>query len=203
MSDITISQLVPEGGWNRLDRPRIRPLTSSELGGARKVLIRIMVFVGGAKCVNLYRTLFKNFSIYFSFARLNVKLMPNGSLPRTLTELVILRVAWLTKSHYEWGQHVDIGLRAGLTKNQIAGVTLGTEYDGWTQIEELALQAVDDLHHSNIISTTTWNSLKLHLDEKKLIELLMLVGSYNALAGVLNSAGVELETKLVNFLTCS
>ena len=49
-------------------------------------------------------------------------LLFSSTLPPRLRELAILRVAHRTDSEYEWGQHVKIGLREGLTEDEIAGV---------------------------------------------------------------------------------
>src|SRR5690349_1777447 len=38
--------------------------------------------------------------------------------PRDL-ELVILRTAWLCRSDYAWGEHVNFGKKAGLTSEEI------------------------------------------------------------------------------------
>src|SRR3546814_18316140 len=56
------------------------------------------------------------------------------------------------------------------------------------------LQAVDDLHQQRMMSDVTWRRLCEHFDERRLIEISMLIGHYEMLAGVLNSSGLPLET---------
>ena len=48
------------------------------------------------------------------------------------TEIAILRGAWAYRSHYEWGQHVDICLRARLIKEEIRRIPEGAEAKGWS-----------------------------------------------------------------------
>lgn len=43
------------------------------------------------------------------------------------------------------------------------------------------------------ISDATWQELSKHYDEKRLIEIVVLIGHYEMLAGFLNSTGVALE----------
>ena len=59
------------------------------------------------------------------FLKFNVHLLFHSTLPPRLRELAILRVAHRTDSAYEWMQHVKMGLREGLTDEDIAGVQRG------------------------------------------------------------------------------
>lgn len=111
MNDISISYLVPEQGWIKKDNPRLLPLADEELNLRKKFALRTMFRVGKANCPNLFRTMFRNFRVFLRFAAFNASVMPKGRLTRRQTEIAILRVALKTRSYYEWGQHVEIGLR--------------------------------------------------------------------------------------------
>ena len=50
--------------------------------------------------------------------------MPGGALPRADAELVILRVAHLCDAPYERTHHERIGARAGLSRDQIAALSI-------------------------------------------------------------------------------
>jgi len=119
--------------------------------------------------------------------------MPFGKLDRRDTELAILRVGWLCRCRYEWGQHVAIGLRVGLTPRQIASVAQGADAPDWEPRQAALLRAVDELQERRILSQPTWDALAAHYDEKKLLELVLLIGHYQMLAGLLNSLGLPLE----------
>ena len=71
---------------------------------------------------NIFTTLGQHPRLFRAWLWYSAHLMPFGQLPRADTELVILRVAWQCRSAYEWHQHVPLGLRMGLTADQIAGV---------------------------------------------------------------------------------
>ena len=47
-------------------------------------------------------------------------------------ELLILRIGWLCRAEYEWAQHVQIGLKAGVNDEEIARVRSGAEDPGWS-----------------------------------------------------------------------
>jgi alkylhydroperoxidase family enzyme len=108
---------------------------------------------------------------------------------------VILRVAHLSGSDYELDHHERIGARVGLTPAEIARVAQGPGAAGWTERRAAILKATDELHEHRCIGDDTWDLLRDHLDERELIELCMLAGHYEMLAGTLNSLGVALDAR--------
>jgi alkylhydroperoxidase family enzyme len=61
---------------------------------------------------------------------------------------------------------------------------------GWTARERALLTAVDELHENRDVSDATWSELSAHLDDARLVELLMLVGHYEMLATTLHTLRV-------------
>ncbi len=119
--------------------------------------------------------------------------MPGGKLPRRDTELIILRVAHNTGSEYEWSQHERIGVRAGLSEEEVSRVRIGPDAPGWDERQELLLRAADEMHNAGRIEDELWARLARHLDEVRLIELCMLIGHYEMLAMTLNTLEVQPE----------
>ena len=79
--------LLPEGGWIDLHKPRLTPLKNEELTLYQRFLLFLMLKVGKARCPNIFRTMFRNLRVYFPFARFNATVMPKGELSRRHTEL--------------------------------------------------------------------------------------------------------------------
>jgi len=102
-------------------------------------------------------------------------------------ELLILRTGWLCQAPFEWGEHVHIGKRIGLTSEEIERVTQGPEAAGWGEHDRALLRAVDELHFDAMISDATWAVLARRLDERQLIELPCIVGHYHLVAFYQNS----------------
>lgn len=129
-------------------------------------------------------------------------LVYNGVLLRTPTleprwrELMILRVAWRTRSAYEWVQHTHLGVRAGMSTDEIEAITLGPEGGEWTPFEATLLAATDQLIDQHRIDDETWARLAEHLDERQLVEAVFVVGTYTSLAMAFNSFGLELDPGL-------
>jgi 4-carboxymuconolactone decarboxylase len=106
-------------------------------------------------------------------------------------ELLILRVSWRTQCRYEWAQHSRMALAAGLTAEQIAAVAGSLALGPWSDDDLDLLRAVDEVADDHRVAEGTWTRLADRFNEKQLLEVLFVVGSYLCLAIVLNSAGLE------------
>jgi alkylhydroperoxidase family enzyme len=184
---------TPPGGWIEHPEPRIPPGRGRELGPFARVMTPIARRATGGGSWHIFATLGRSPRLFRPWLMFASRLMPFGKLPRTETELVILRVGWNCRARYEWAQHVPIAKRVGLDDAAIARVAEGPQAAGWTERQAAILTAVDELHAERVVSGPTWDRLKAHLDEQRLIELCLLVGHYEMLAMTLNSAGVEVE----------
>ena len=186
-------QLAPPGGWHPAPASRIPPIALRGAGPRQWLLARALgLFVKGNPPA-IFLVLMRHwrlFRAWFSFA---ARLMPFGRLDRRDTELAILRVGWLCRCRYEWGHHVAIGLRVGLSAQQVASVPQGADAPCWEPRQATLLRAVDELHGARILSDASWHSLAAHYDQKQLLELCLLIGHYQMLAGTLNSLGLPLD----------
>ncbi|MFC4078470.1 carboxymuconolactone decarboxylase family protein [Amycolatopsis samaneae] len=117
-----------------------------------------------------------------------------GLLPARDRELVVLRVAWHTRARYEWAHHVVIGAGAGLTEQEISRIPSGPGAPGWSEHDAALLRAVDELNGpSAAVSEETWARLSVRYDQRQLLELLALTGTYTLVAYVLNSCRVRVD----------
>ena len=193
-------QLTPAGGW-RPAAARLAPLEREKLGGVMRALLWASgkwgkKRTGSSRVPDVFLLLMRNRRLFGPWLRFASRLMPYGTIDRRDAELVILRVGWNCRCRYEWGQHVAIGLRAGLTPEEVARVAMGPEAQGWAPRQIALLQATDDLHRDRVMTDSTWANLAKHYRPGQLIEVGMLIGHYEMLAGVLNSAGLALEPQV-------
>jgi 4-carboxymuconolactone decarboxylase len=126
--------------------------------------------------------------------------MAHGLLPFRERELVILRTAALSRSRYELGQHRLIAERAGLTPEEIDAAADPTFDHPWPDGDRTLLEFTEELLTTDTVSDPTWERLGASYDDHQRLELLMLVGFYRMLAGVLNGIGVELDTSVTEAL---
>jgi alkylhydroperoxidase family enzyme len=145
---------------------------------------------------NVLGTLVRHPALAGPFLTYNNVLLFTPTLPPRLRELMVLRVAWRTRSIYEWVQHVRLALSCDVTREEIDAIARGAEAETWTPIEADLLAATDQLVDGYRIDDTTWARLAGHFDERQLVELLFVVGTYTGLAMVFNSLGLELDDEL-------
>ncbi|WP_189034582.1 carboxymuconolactone decarboxylase family protein [Nocardia rhizosphaerihabitans] len=106
-------------------------------------------------------------------------------------ELVILRVAWRSRSDYEWAQHVRIAKGLGVTDEQVEAVRRGPQAPVWSLMQRSLMAMTDQLLDQHRVDDTTWAQLERHFDKRQLLELLFVAGSYLCLAMVLNSVALQ------------
>jgi alkylhydroperoxidase family enzyme len=173
--------------------PRIRPGTRSEIGWINWTIASIAGRVAGTTPPNLFLTLARHRKLFRGWLRFAGRLMPRGTLPRNETELVILRVAHLRGSRYEFEHHVRLGRRAGLSDEDFEAITRPPAEGAWSARQTAILTTVDRLVSDRDLDDDAWATLRAHLDERTSIELLMLVGQYEMVATFLETLRVPLD----------
>jgi alkylhydroperoxidase family enzyme len=185
--------------------PRIAPLPKDEWGddavSALKAAYGEEVANGllspdGPPLPNVLATLMRNPGLVGPFLVYNASMMRDPLLGKRNFELIVLRVAWRTRSSYEWAQHVRMAQRVGITMEEIEAIGRGGDADGWTALEVDLLTATDQLIDRYRIDDETWARLAEQLDERQLMEAAFIVGTYTCLAMAFNSFGIEVDAGL-------
>jgi 4-carboxymuconolactone decarboxylase len=179
------------GGSPRPGTPRIPPLPAADRDDQSRELLAM---AGGptAGATNIFATLVRHPGLYRRWLPFGGKLLA-GRLPARDRELLILRTGWNCRSAYEWAQHERIARAAGVTDDELGRIRAGAGADGWEPFDALLMRAADELHHDACLSDATWAALSERYDERRMIEVPMLVGHYHMVAFTLNSLGVQVE----------
>lgn len=144
------------------------------------------------KPINIFGTLGHHPKLLKRFNVLGGFFLNSGLLPAREREIVILRVGYQCQAVYEFGQHTVIGLRVGLTEDEIAA--LATPIEGnWSPKDRALIDLADDLCADNCVSDATWAALQTNWTEPELLELVMVAGMYRMVSGFLNTMGVQLD----------
>jgi alkylhydroperoxidase family enzyme len=143
---------------------------------------------------NVLGTLMHHPALSGPFLAYNNVLLRKPTLEHRQRELLILRVAWRTNAPYEWVQHVRIATGLGVTPDEIEAIGSGAEV--WSPLEAELLAAADQLIDRYRIDDATWAGLAQQLDERQLVELVFVVGTYTGLAMAFNSFGLQLDPEL-------
>lgn len=178
------------------DPPRIEPAQASELDEEAMAIILDLRASSGAGAMDevpaFMRTMIKNKELFRVQMQAGTALF-NGRIPARERELAIVRIGWLCGAPYEYGQHVIIAKRRGITEEEIARIRVGSQAPGWSDHERAILSGVEQLLDDKAISDETWNTLARSWDEAQLIEYVMVVGQYLSTAIVQNALKVRME----------
>jgi alkylhydroperoxidase family enzyme len=174
----------------RLEKPRVAPLTDDQLDPELKARF------GDGPILNIFRTLANHPGLAKRWLVFGNHILAKSTLPARERELLILRIGWLCRSGYEWGQHVVIGKASGLSDEEIKRITEGPEAKGWSEAERALLRATDELHADAFVSDATWAELAKSWSTQQLMDLVFTVGQYNLVSMALNSFGVQPEPGL-------
>jgi 4-carboxymuconolactone decarboxylase len=128
-----------------------------------------------------------------AYFTLNGHVLMTTTLSERQRELIVLRVAAVRKSGYEWAQHVFVGRDVGLTDEEIGRIAYGPDAPFWSALDAAMLRAVDELIEVGGISASTWETLTAELDVKQVLDLICTVGTYETLARIFASLEVDID----------
>ncbi|HMW93896.1 MAG TPA: carboxymuconolactone decarboxylase family protein [Chitinophagales bacterium] len=194
---MTNDVLIPKDGWINIQSPIEIPNLDKQLWF--KLSVSVAKTFGRTEIPNVFKLLAINQDIFWRWLFFASRLMPYGQLTHRERELIILRVAWLCRCRYEWGQHIEIGQnKAKLSDEDIVNISKGINAFANPK-EQLIIKACNEFINKKAISTETWNLLSKYYNNKLMIEISVLIGHYEMLAGILNSTGLQLEPKIEQY----
>lgn len=117
----------------------------------------------------------------------------HGRLDPRTRELVILRTAARTGCAYETHHHTGPGAQAGLSSGELVAIDDPGRQHDWGPRDRALLAFVDALLEHHCVGDSAWHALDEHFDRHDRLELLILVGFYAMLGGMLNTVEVELD----------
>jgi len=174
----------------RLDKPRVAPLADEQIDSETRQRL------GKGPILNIFRTLANHPALMKRWLVFGNHVLAKSTLPARERELLILRIGWLCRAGYEWGQHVAIGKASGLGDEEIARIPKGPTASGWSAADRALLRATDELHEDAFISDATWAELAGTWSTEQLMDLVFTVGQYNLVSMALNTFGVQPEPGL-------
>ena len=176
---------------SEFEEPRIRPLPADEWDDRiAEALVSMMPAepANPKESGNLLATLVRHPDLAGAYLPFNAYLLRNSRLSPRAREVAILRVAHRTQCRYLWSHHVSIALETGLTVPEMIEIRVEQCSD---EKDELVVRAVDDLARYYKIAQPTWSRLCQHFSDEELMDLVVTIGGYFALAMVVSSLQIE------------
>jgi 4-carboxymuconolactone decarboxylase len=126
-----------------------------------------------------------------------IAMMTKNTLPARTRELIILRLAWLGRSIYEFSHHAKISRELKLSEDDIMGVRDPEKCRNYDQLDRAVLAMTDDLAQSMQVNQQNWALLEKSFSKAELNELLFTVGLWRMQACWLNVMQPPLEEDVV------
>jgi 4-carboxymuconolactone decarboxylase len=179
------------------DTPRLNPLSAADDSELSELFAKGLNGPSGSP-LNIFGTLAHHPDLLRRWLVFAKHVLSKNTLPERDRELLILRTGWNCHSRYEFSQHVAIGLRCGITDDEIEQVKVGAAAPQWSPFDRVLITAADELHTASSLADATWASLSAHYTSQQLLDLIATVGDYHLVAMFLNSTKVQLDVGVVD-----
>ncbi len=141
---------------------------------------------------NLYRTLANHPALLAAWTEFANSIRHDSKTPRAMRELMILRTAQLTRSEYEWAQHLKMARKMGVREAQIAALAdwrASSEFDARERAALLLTEAVQAIGVSDEVHA----EVKKHFSDAEFVELTFTAAFYAMVSRMLDALRVELD----------
>ncbi len=145
--------------------------------------------------IALHRALTNSPNAARAFSGLGQFIRFKSVLDPRLREMAILQVGWLARSAYEWSHHVKIGYDFGVTDDDIRALIAETAGQDSTldPLAKLVLQAAREAYAGPGVAEPTFEALRAHFDNERLVDLVLVISFYCAVVRVLASLDIRVE----------
>ena len=146
------------------------------------------------RLINIYRMLLNSPALAESWFNHSNAVRWKTTLEGRLREIVIIRMGHLTHAAYVLRQHVPaLALADGLSLPECDALAdwLGTEF--FSPSERAALAYADVMTQHIVVPDDVFAEVARHFDARQIVELTVLIGTYNMNARVLQALELDLE----------
>jgi alkylhydroperoxidase family enzyme len=147
----------------------------------------------GKMKLNVARMIANSDAAFYPFSMLGNSLLTRSKLDARLREVAILRTAKVSRSVYEWTQHVPIAKSTGVTDEQVGAIENWESAKCFSDIDRLVLKFTDEIARNVKGSRETLEALKKHMGAAEIVELVLSIGFWGMVARVLETTEVDLE----------
>lgn len=137
-------------------------------------------------------------SAFDPWLKYSTTLLRGLELDPLLREFAILQVAHLAESPYEWVQHAAITSALGASDEQIAAVLADRDQDpSLSEEQSMVLAFSREVIRDGSAGESQVKELARRIGTREVIELLLVIGHYLAIAKLIATTGLEPDPPLV------
>ncbi|MGZ3291667.1 MAG: carboxymuconolactone decarboxylase family protein [Xanthobacteraceae bacterium] len=146
------------------------------------------------KLINIYRMLLNAPPLAESWFNHSNTVRWKTSLDGRLREIVIIRMGHLTNAQYVLRQHVPaLALAEGLSLAECDALADWRPSTSFSERERAVLAYADTMTRDIAVPDAVFNEVKRHFNTREIVELTVLIGTYNMNARVLQALELDLE----------
>jgi alkylhydroperoxidase family enzyme len=146
------------------------------------------------RLINIYRMLLNSPALAESWFNHSNAVRWKTTLDGRLREIVIIRMGHLAKSQYVLRQHVpSLALADGMTLEECDALADWRATSLFSARERAALAYTDTMTRDIEVPDPIFAEVKRHFDDRQIVELTVLIGTYNMNARVLQALRLDLE----------
>jgi len=145
--------------------------------------------------LNVFRMVANAPASFPGFLQLAMSILTQSEFDPRGREIAVLRVAHVTRSNYEWTQHVAVARRAGVRDEEIAIIAAEDPVGSLTEEDNLLCRVADEISRDVRLSDETLEKIVDRYGVRQATELILCVSYFNMLSRFLESTRVALEQK--------
>jgi AhpD family alkylhydroperoxidase len=138
----------------------------------------------------LYQVLLNSPDIAKGWEALLTAVRNRSSLPASLKELMILRVAVLNRAQFEFDAHRPHAINAGVSEEQLMLIQQDKITTGFTPLEILVIEFTDVMTRDIQVPDALYGSVKAHFNDREILEVVTTIAAYNMVSRLLNALHV-------------
>jgi len=142
---------------------------------------------------NLYLMLLNSPPVARGWLDLLTAVRQQCQLKARYRELTILRIAILNGADYEYISHVPIGLKEGITQEQIDALKDWWQSKAFDDADRAVLAYPDSMTEDVHVPDDVFDALRPHYDTRELTELTVTIAAYNLVSRFLEAVKIDHE----------
>ena len=144
--------------------------------------------------LNIFRMLANAPASFKPFVDLAASILLQSEFDARKREIAVLRVAHVTRSGYEWTQHVALAKRAGVSEEDISKIAVIGPVTGFDEEGNLLCRVADEISRDVRLSDAALDAVVARYGVRQATELILCCSYFNMLSRFIESTRVELET---------
>ncbi|MEG1854867.1 MAG: carboxymuconolactone decarboxylase family protein [Acinetobacter sp.] len=129
------------------------------------------------------------------FISLATSILVQSEFDARKRELVILRIAHVTHSHYEWIQHVRIATIVGVTQEEIDRIAVDDKVQGFDDEIQLLFRVAEEISLNVRLSDQALEEILQRYGQRQATELILCCSYFNMVSRFLESTRVQVEAE--------